>query len=100
MTVLDPFGGQTVMFGKMRSSMGWVVIVVDTGLLAHSAQDFVIKKEEKAKLAATIIIQAPLAQAVLAEAMWDKPWMAEVSRNSLSKDMTPLSFKCMAALTV
>ena len=96
MTVLDPFGGQTVMSGKMRSSMGWVVIVMETGLLAHSTQDFVINKEEMAKLAATMIIQAPLAQAVLAEAMWDKPWMVEVSRNSLIKDMTLLSFKCTA----
>ena len=72
--------------------MGWVVIVVETGLLAHSTHDFVINKEEKAKLAATIITQAPLAQGLLAEAMWDKPWMVEVSKNSLIKDMTLLSF--------
>ena len=65
--------------------MEWVVMVVETGFLSHSTQEVMIMWKEKAKLIVTVITQPALAKGDLAVAMCVKPWMVEVSRNSLIK---------------
>ena len=79
-------GGQTVTFGKSRSVMGRVSMVVEIGLWAQIAKDWWIRNPATVKPLRTTNIQNSLMSRLVVE-MWDKPWMVEDSKKSL----TPVS---------
>ena len=81
--VKEFLGGQTVTLGNSSSEIGRVSIVVVIGLSAQLEKDWWIKTAAPEKPAMTTQIQSSLTNRLLA-AMWDKPWMVEVSRNSFT----------------
>ena len=79
-------GGQTVKWGKSRSDMGRVSMVVVMGLLAQLENDCWIRMAATEKPAVTTPTQISLTSRLVVE-MWNRPWMVEFSRNSLATSM-------------
>ena len=63
--------------------IGWVVIVVDTGDSCHSEYAVAISRMAKAKLATTIATHAALAILDFVVEICTRPWIVELSKNSL-----------------
>ena len=70
--------------GNSSSVIGWVMMVVDTGDSCHSLYELVIMAMAMEKLANTMAIHANLADRDLALEMCARPWMVELSRNSMN----------------
>ena len=75
-------GGQTVILGNIISLIGRVSIVVFIGLSVHDSNDRQIITAAPVKHAIITMIQKSLT-CFLEFETWKRPWIVEVSRNSL-----------------
>ena len=69
-------------FGKSRLSICLVAMEVVMGELAQSLYELLIKMLEVKKPKSTITTQIHFTGRDLEEAIWARPWIVEVSRNS------------------